>query len=130
MRQVELVRCTVTSPREPGRAALRYVPSGIFDLWKYMMEHRHGFAVAAPLYSTWFDAATYAARKDALPPHAAQEVIEVRFRYPGPTPAGREVLRYFPAGEYGTIQRYLAAHFDPARSDDAAETAGVFVVPR
>ena len=130
MRKVELVRCALTGPREPGNRAVRYVPAEIFELWKHLMEHRHGFAVEPEVFSFWFDGATYAARKETFPAHAAEEVVELRFHYPGTAPAGREVLRYFPAAEYDAIRRYMDAHFEPARREDIVETAGVFVVPR
>jgi hypothetical protein len=130
MARVDLVRCVIASAREPERAQARYVPADLFDLWRHMMERRHGFAVREVAAAPWIDEATYAREAGTFPPHAAEAVIEVRFLYPEPGPAPRQVLRYFPKDEYDAIRQYLVAHFDPARRQDVTETPGVFLRPR
>jgi hypothetical protein len=130
MARVDLVRCVVASPREPERRQIRYVPADLFDLWRHMMERRHGFAVGEVSAAPWIDQASYARAAGTLPPHAPEAVIEVRFLYPDPGPVARQVLRYFPKEEYDGIREYLVAHFDPARRQDVTETPGVFLRPK
>ena len=65
MKKVEMVRCFVTSPTpnpknpEHTEKTVRYIPSDIFRLWRYLMEEVKGFEVHEPVTSFWVDEEMY-----------------------------------------------------------------------
>jgi hypothetical protein len=118
-----MVRCRLNGVTY-GAETLRYVPLSEFELWRYLMESRHGRQVTVEAVSHWIseDAAWwnsgYAA--DDLEP-----VVRICFERPGPGGVPVPVERFFPAETYPLAQEMLLAHFESPRV--LAATPGYFI---
>jgi hypothetical protein len=118
-----MVRCRLDGAAY-GTETLRYVPLSEFELWRFLMERRHGRQVTVEAVSHWIseDAAWwnsgYAA--DDLEP-----VVRIRFERPGPSGVPVPVERFFPAETYPLAQEALLAHFESPRL--MAATPGYFI---
>jgi hypothetical protein len=110
MKKVEMVRCFVTSP-EPNAAnpehperSVRYVPSDIYRLWRYLMEgHNYG-------------------------DHEKNKVVEVSFIYFRDSDVGRPVIRYFPLAHLEGILNFFLKNFSEAHIQGGMKkTPGFFI---
>lgn len=127
LESITVVRCYLNGPDEGTEAALRYVPLVEFELWRYLMETRHGRRVTVEAVSMWIaEAAAWwnsgFAAEDLVP------VLRVRFEKPGPDGLPVPVERFFPAETYPQAQEALLSHFDGAsRLRRVTATPGYFV---
>jgi hypothetical protein len=118
-----MVRCRLDGTAY-GTETQRYVPLSEFELWRFLMEGRHGRQVTVEAVSHWIseDAAWwnsgYAA--DDLEP-----VVRIRFERPGPNGVAVPVERFFPAETYPLAQETLLSHFESPRV--VAATPGYFI---
>jgi hypothetical protein len=112
MKKVEMVRCYVTSPGEKNpEATVRFVPSDIFRLWRYLMEDVKGFSVVDAATSFWVDEDMYSRERGVYGEHQIESVIEVSFVYCRDSEVGRPVIRYFPHDQLETILGYFMKNF-------------------
>jgi len=124
---VRIVRCRLDGSEETASSRLRYVPLHEFDLWRHLMESRHGRQVSIEAVSVW------------VPEHPAlwnsgyladelEPVLRVRLNWLGPLGVPTPVERFFPAETYPQAQEALLSHHPLA--DEAARveaTPGYFV---
>lgn len=134
MKKVEMVRCFVASPNRPDddfpadEKTVRYVPSDIFRLWRYLMEDVKGFAISEPATSFWVDEEMYSREKSCYDAHNTEHVIEVNFVYCRDSEVGRPVIRYFPREQLDTILQYFMKNFsDEYIKGGLQRNAGFFV---
>ena len=120
-----MVRCRLDGDETPG--SVRYIPLGEFELWRHLMESKHGRSVAVERVSLWISERAagwnsgYAA--DDLEP-----VLRVQFERPGPSGIPVPVERFFPAETYPKAQEALLSHFEGVSLfRDVVATAGYFV---
>lgn len=115
MRKIEMVRCAVRSPNDPGHGddakSQRFVPSEIFRLWQYLMVNVKGFSLSDTVTGVWMDEEMYSRERQALPNVAPDHVVEVSFTYVRETDVGRPVIRYFPQDHLETIMSVFLKHF-------------------
>ncbi|NLH49635.1 MAG: hypothetical protein GX444_13690 [Myxococcales bacterium] len=134
MKKVEMVRCYVTSPNnripnpEGVEKTVRYVPSDIFRLWRYLMEDVKGFAVNGTVTNFWVDEEMYSKEKDTYGRHETQNVVEVSFVYCRDSEVGRPVIRYFPQPHLENILGFFMKNFSEEYIKGAMQrTIGYFV---
>jgi len=134
MKKVEMVRCYVASPEpqpnnpEAEGKTVRYVPTDIFRLWRYLMEDAKGFSIDDIQTSFWVDEEMYSKEKAAYGPHTTDLVVEVSFIYCRDTEVGRPVIRYFPQPHLEGILSYFLKNFSEQYIKGGMEkTTGVFV---
>jgi len=117
MKKVEIVRCYVTSPAggqdnpENTDKTVRYVPSDIYRLWRYLMHDVKGFYIEHPKTSFWVDEALYSKEKATYGNHQAEKVVEVSFVYCRDSHVGRPVIRYFPNTHLESILGFFMKNF-------------------
>jgi hypothetical protein len=111
MAKEKIVRCTIAKTGDGSTArSVRYVPLEIFQLWKHLMTHRHGFTIHDDYASLWFDIdgdpnVTYAASN-------YERVVRLSlWVYSESTGMFREITRYFPHDSYGEIKPRFMAHY-------------------
>lgn len=135
MLKIKMVRCYVTSPYQQGDnpegngAQVRYIPSDIFRLWKYLMVFVKGFTVEEESHSFWMDREMYS--KESPDPEKTQrdEVVQVYFRYFKETESGRPVIRYFPDQYLEKILSFFMKNFSTAHiRKNVKQTKGYFIV--
>src|SRR6266581_1217571 len=104
---VPMVRCRLDG--DESVATLRYIPLAEFELWRHLMETKHGRSIAVEQVSLWVPEETawwnsgYGA--DDLEP-----VLRVSFERPGSNGVPVPVERFFPAETYPRAQEALLAH--------------------
>lgn len=126
--EVPLVRCRLDGPEECAARRLRYVPLGEFELWRHLMEARHGRRVTVEDVSVW------------VPEHPAlwnsgfqedqlEPVLRVSLTWLGELGLPTPVERFFPAETYPEAQEALLSHRPPAQGGqhDVLATPGYFV---
>lgn len=126
-----MVRCRLDGPEEAISQRLRYVPLGEFELWRHLMESRHGRCVTVEDVSTW------------VPEHPAlwnsgfledelEPVLRVSLTWLGELGLPTPVERYFPAETYPEAQEALLSHRPPAAGPrhEVAATPGYFIPSR
>jgi hypothetical protein len=117
MKKVEMVRCYVTSPDpqlpnpEGEEKTVRYVPSDIFRLWRYLMEDVKGFSIHDVVTAFWVDEEMYSKERATYQDHATDPVIEVSFVYTRDSEVGRPVVRYFPQLHLDVILGFFMKNF-------------------
>ncbi len=116
MKKVEMVRCFVSSPSKDGEeesvpATVRYVPSDIHRLWRYLMEDVKGFTIEASKTSFWVDEEMYSREKAVYEEHTIDDVVEVSFVYCRDSEVGRPVIRYFPQEQFESILGFFMKNF-------------------
>jgi len=117
MKKVEMIRCYVTSPKpnpknpESTERTVRYIPSDIYRLWRYLMEEVKGFEVHDTVTSFWVDEEMYSREKASYGEHDSQKVVEVSFLYYRDTEVGRPVTRYFPLAHLESILNFFMKNF-------------------
>jgi hypothetical protein len=126
---IPLVRCRLGGPDEAEAAALRYVPLAEFDLWRHLMETRHGRSVRVESVSVWLS--EDAARANALTADDLEPVVRLRLELPGPVGVAMPIERFLPAETYPEARESLLSHFRGARRPlRVVAAAGYFVPPK
>lgn len=122
---IPIVRCHLGPCDDPAQA-LRYVRLAEFELWRYMMETRHGRVVLVEDVSLWVpeDAALLTA--EIADPELCEAVVRIRFDVPGTHGVPVPVERFLPAQTYPEAQAALLSHFE-SRYRGVTATAGYFV---
>jgi hypothetical protein len=125
---VPMVRCRLSGPDEAEGSLLRYIPLAEFELWRYLMETRHGRSVSVEEVSIWVSEQA-AWWNSGYAPETLEPVLRVRFERPGPQGVPVPIERFFPAETYPQAQEALLAHYDgAARARGVMATPGYFVV--
>ena len=137
MKKVEMVRCYVTSPQpneanpEHPERSVRYVPSDIYRLWRYLMEEVKTFVIDAPVLSFWVDEEMYSREKHTYGDHECEKVVEVNFVYFRDSDVGRPVTRYFPLAHLESILNFFLKNFSEAHIQGGMrKTPGFFISKR
>lgn len=119
-----MVRCHIGPGDDPSQT-LRYVPLGEFELWRFMMETRHGRTVTIDDVSLWVpeDASLLTSIAD---PELCEPVLRIQFDAGSPYGVPVPVQRFLSAETYPEAQAALLAHFESAYRVVTA-TAGYFV---
>ena len=115
----KLVRCEVGRAGSQERN-IRFIPQEIFGMWKYLMEHRHGFEVDSEISSLWIElkeAGNLA--KDEL---RVERVTELRlFVVNERDSILSEVCRYIPTAEIDQVRPVLLRHYRQASESKETE---------
>ena len=122
--QIALVRCRLDGPDEALET--RYVPLQEFELWRYMMENRHGRTVAVETVSVWI-AERAAWWNSGFSAEDAAPVLRLRFERRLPSGVAEPVERFFPAETYPTAQEALLSHFAGRGLRFLSATPGYFL---
>jgi len=137
MKKVEMIRCYVASPHpnpdnpESQERSVRYVPSDIYRLWRYLMEEVKGFTISQPLLSFWVDEEMYSKDKSVYGEHSMEKVVEVSFLYYRESDVGRPIIRYFPHEHLENILNFFLKNFSEDYIQGAMnKAAGFFIVRR
>ncbi|HEY7516074.1 MAG TPA: hypothetical protein VIC87_16415, partial [Vicinamibacteria bacterium] len=109
-------------------AALRYVPLSEFELWKFLMEERHGRRVTVDLVSHWM-AEEPAVWNSGFSADELEPVLRVCLDLPGPYGVPVRVERFFPAETYPLAQEALLSHM-PSGPKVVSATPGYFLPGR
>jgi hypothetical protein len=122
--QVALVRCFLDGADEA--TTLRYVPVAEFELWRHLMETRHGRSVSVDSVSVWI-AEQSAWWNSGFTAEDLVPVLRLRFeRIQEGVPAVME--RFFAAETYPEAQEALLSHFgEGQRVRPLSATPGYFV---
>jgi hypothetical protein len=126
---VPMVRCHLNGLADGDPAGLRYVPLSEFELWRNLMETRHGRVVTVEAVSIWL--AEEAARwNSGFAPEELEPVLRVQLEMLGPYGVPTPVERFFPAETYPRAQEALLSHFaGVSRPRRVLATPGYFVPP-
>jgi len=105
--RVALVQCRLDGADDA--TTLRYVPLAEFEMWRHLMETRHGRSVTVEATSYWIaeQAAWWNSgysEEDLLP------VLRLRFERLLPGDVEEQVERFFPAETYPQAQEALLSH--------------------
>lgn len=122
-----MVRCRLDAAEGVDADSLRYVPLAEFQLWRHLMETRHGRSVTIEQVSVWVpeDPALW---NSGFMPDELEPVLCLRLSWPGPHGSATPVVRYFPAETYPQAQEALLSHMPPGTPPcDVQATAGYFV---
>ncbi|MDP8223556.1 MAG: hypothetical protein P9L99_09360 [Candidatus Lernaella stagnicola] len=116
MKKVEMVRCWVSSPDNDDQSSsapptVRYVPSDIYRLWRYLMEDVKGFQIEGAETSFWVDDEMYSREKSIYGEHTTDHVTEVGFIYCRDSEVGRPVIRFFPQDQLEAILGFFMKNF-------------------
>ncbi len=131
MASQKMVRCKVRRGVD-ATPSLRYIPLDLFELWVYLMTHRHGFALLDRQTSIWMDLEDSTGvnhrtgqleRVDEVCLHVFSEKDSMF----------RRICRYFPVAERDRLTRILLRHYAPhvyenMRHPQITERSGVWVV--
>lgn len=122
-----MVRCRLDAPEDGAVESLRYIPLVEFQLWRHLMETRHGRRVTIEQVSVWVSEGptlwSSAFLSDELEP-----VLCLSLSWPGPYGVATPVRRYFPAETYPQAQAAWLSHLPSgASAHDAHAEAGYFV---
>ena len=107
---VPLVRCHLAPGDDPAET-LRYVRLAEFELWRYMMETRHGRVVVVEEVSLWVPEDASLLTSAIGDPELCEAVVRIHFEVPGshgvPVPVERFLLRPDLSGSAGRPARAL-----------------------
>lgn len=116
MASEKLVRCVVSRNHgfvEPKPPSARYVPLDVFQLWEYLMRHRHNFSISDKMTSLWFErGGTTESRYTGLDVEPVTRV-ELFFFSPDDGMLHQKV-RYFPSDDperYAGIRDTFLSHY-------------------
>ena len=122
---VPIVRCHLAPGDDPAET-LRYVPLAEFELWRYMMETRHGRAVVVEEVSLWVPEDASLLTSSISDPELCEAVVRIHFEVPGSHGYPVPVERFLPAETYPEALAALLSHYASAYRGVTA-TAGYFV---
>jgi hypothetical protein len=106
---IPLVRCSLDAP-EGAEGALRYVPLAEFELWRFLMETKHGRTIYVDSVSLWV--AESSGRFDpSLSVEDLVPVLRLRFERVGDSGVPVPVERFFPAETYPEACAALLSHY-------------------
>ena len=120
-----MVRCHLAPGDDPSET-LRYVRLSEFELWRYMMETRHGRVVVVDEVSLWVPEDASLLSSSISDPELCEAVVRIRFEVPGSHGFPVPVERFLSAQTYPEAQAALLAHFESGYRGVIA-TAGYFV---
>jgi hypothetical protein len=124
--RIALVRCRLDGPEAELASAVRFVPLGEFELWRFLMEKRHRRRVTVEAVSLWM-AEEAAVWNSGFAPEELEPVLRVRLVLPGPYGVPVPVERFFPAETYPRAQEALLSHMPGGRSAPVTATPGYFL---
>jgi hypothetical protein len=133
MKKIEMFRCMVRSPHSgkrnsKGASSIRYIPSEIFRLWRYLMEQIKGFEVFDLSTGLWIDDEVYEKSKRDYADKKIEKVIEISFNYCQDTSVGRPVIRYFPKEGFDEIMNIFILNFSKNHiRGGTSHITGVFI---
>ena len=122
---IPLVRCHLAPGDDPAET-LRYVRLAEFELWRYMMETRHGRVVVVEEASLWVPEDASLLTSAIGDPELCEAVVRIHFEVPGSHGVPVPVERFLSAETYPEAQAALLAHYESA-SRVVTTTAGYFV---
>ena len=121
-----MVRCRLDGSEGPTAETVRYIPLAEYELWRHLMETRHGRRVTVEEVSIWIaeDAMSW---NSGFTAEDLQPVVRLQLERPGPHGVPVPMVRYFPAETYPQAQEALLSHFDRVPCRVVAATPGYFV---
>jgi hypothetical protein len=125
---VPIVRCRLDGPEETAESRLRYVPLHEFELWRHLMETRHGRRVSVEAVSVWV-AEDPALWNSGYLPDELEPVLRIRLNWLGGLGVPTPVERFFPAETYPQAQEALLSHHPLADSTARLEATPGYFVP-
>ena len=120
-----MVRCHLDGADERPGISLRYIPATEFELWRHLMESRHGRTVTVEEVSVWVPDDAPEAHEENV--EALEPVLRIEFEKRNDDGIAMPVRRFFPAETYPEAQAALLAHFDPRHRWSVVATPGYFV---
>lgn len=120
-----MVRCHLAPGDDPAET-LRYVRLSEFELWRYMMETRHGRVVVVEEASVWVPEEASLLTSAIGDAELCEAVVRLRFEVPGSHGVAVPVERFLPAETYPQAQAMLLSHYESSYRGVTA-TAGYFV---
>ena len=121
-----MVRCSLDGQSGDPANLLRYIPASEFDLWRFMMETRHGRRVKIEEISIWL-AEEVALWEESLDSEQLEPVLRVQLEKPGPGGVTVPVERFFPAETYPEAREALLTHYEETCRTRVTATPGYFV---
>ncbi|PYQ19135.1 MAG: hypothetical protein DMF81_22815 [Acidobacteria bacterium] len=123
--KVPMVRCRLDGP-EGAVESLRYIPLAEFELWRYLMETRHGRQVVVEEVSVWVaeESGTW---NSGFADEELQPVVRLRLERPSRYGVPIPMERYYPAETYPQAQEALLSHFEEEPCRVLGATPGYFV---
>lgn len=124
-----MARCRLDGPDREVPDSLRFVPLSEFDLWRHLMETRHGRRVLLESVSVWMpegpDLAEHSLDVEDLEP-----VVRMRFERSGPLGSAVPVERFFPAETYPLARAALLSHLPAGQPVSAVHVSPGYFVTR
>jgi hypothetical protein len=132
MAKEKIVRCKVSKVKDGMKVeSVRYIPLGVYHLWKILMMERHNFTIEDDYVSLWFDIdgdpnVTY---PDANYEKLVKICLSVFSEEAG---MFREIIRYFPSDTYDRIRPLFLSHYSKYFNESTfppkmQETRGVWL---
>jgi hypothetical protein len=125
---VPIVRCLLDGPEELASSRLRYVPLHEFELWRHLMETRHGRQVSVEAVSLWVPEHPALWNSGYLPDEL-EPVLRVRLSWLGTLGVATPIERFFPAETYPQAQEALLSHHPLADASARLEATPGYFVP-
>ena len=124
---IPIVRCRLCGgPDEAESSALRYVPVAVFELWKHLMESRHGRIVRVEAVSVWMEEEA-SIWNSGFTADDLEPVLRVRVDLPGPYGVPIPSERFFPAETYPRAQEAWLGHLHGLGRPTVVATPGYVV---
>lgn len=123
---VPMVRCSLDGQSDDPANLLRYIPASVFELWRFLMETRHGRCVRVEEISIWL-AEEVALWEETLDSEQLEPVLRVQLEKPGPGGVTVPVERFFPAETYPEAREALLTHYEESCRTRVTATPGYFV---
>jgi hypothetical protein len=121
-----MVRCSLDGTSDDPANLVRYIPSSVFELWRFLMETRHGRRVKVEEVSIWL-AEDVALWDESFEPEQLQPVLRVQLEKPGEAGGAVPVERFFPAETYPEAREALLGHYEDTCRACVVTTPGYFV---
>lgn len=113
--EVPLARCRLDGEEAVPGATLRYVPMADLDLWRFLMEGRHGRRVSIEAVSVWVPERACWWGPEVVPEDLVP-VLRLVFERPGPGGVRVPMERFFPAESAQKAVSALLSHFPGAEA--------------
>ncbi len=122
-----MARCRLDALEQGIPDSLRFVPLSEFDLWRHLMETRHGRRVLLESVSVWMPEGP-GLSEHGLEFEDLEPVVRVHFDRPGPFGIPVPVERFFPAETYPRARAALLSHWPLGQTAvDVQVSPGYFV---